>query len=120
MPGSPKNATTAYVFYCNNKRSSVAHMYPDSLKSYIRKMISAQRKKLLASEKQPFADKHISDKMRYQREMEAFKVVVGAEKFTKLEEANKDKHEGNNRKKAIGKVDRDATKRQRIIELNAS
>ena len=52
--------------------------------------------------------------------MEAFKVVVGAEKFTKLEEANKDKHEGNNRKKAIGKVDRDATKRQLIIELNAS
>jgi hypothetical protein len=118
MPGAPKNATTAYGFYCNEKRLSVAQMYPDRSKSDITKIMSAQWKKLSAGEKQPFVHKHVGDKVRYQRELEAFKVIVGAEKVDELEEANKAEQEGQKRKKAIEKVDRDATKRQRILELN--
>ena len=76
-------------------------MYPDRLKSDISKMISARWKKLSAAEKQPFADNHIGDKLRYQRKLEAFKVIVGAEKVSKLEETDKAEHEGKKRKKAI-------------------
>ena len=63
---------------------------------------------------------HISDKLHYQCKMEALKVVVGAENVSKLEESNKAVHEGKKRKKEIEKVDWDATKRQRILELNTS
>eukprot|EP00978_Attheya_sp_CCMP212_P046552 scaffold398573_cov59-Attheya_sp.AAC.1 len=101
MSGAPKSATTAYVFYCNEKRLLVAQIG----RNYRR------------DEKQPFVDKHVDDKVRYQRELEAFKVIVGAEKVDELEEANKAEQEGKKRKKAIEKVDRDATKRQRILEL---
>eukprot|EP00978_Attheya_sp_CCMP212_P031755 scaffold121225_cov31-Attheya_sp.AAC.1 len=38
MPGAPKNATMAYVFYCNEKRLLVAQMYPDRPKSDITKI----------------------------------------------------------------------------------
>ena len=47
--GDSKNATTAYVFYCNGKQLLVAQMYPDRSKSDISKMMSAQWKKLLAA-----------------------------------------------------------------------
>ena len=120
MLGAPKNATTAYVFYCNEKQSSVVQIYPDRLKSDISKMMLAQWKKLLVEEKQPFADKYIGDKLRYQRDLEAFKVVVVADKVADLEESDNSNHERKKRKKSIEKFDRDATKRQRIIELNAS
>ena len=118
--GDSKNATTAYVFYCNEKQLLVAQMYPDRSKSDISNMMSAQWTKLSAAEKQPFAYKNIGDKLRYQRKMEAFNVVVGAEKVVKLEEADKVEHEGKKRKKAIENVDQDAAKRQQILDLNAS
>jgi hypothetical protein len=35
MPGAPKDAMTAYMFYCKEKRLSVAQMYPDKSKSGI-------------------------------------------------------------------------------------
>ena len=60
-------------------------MYPDKSKSDIRNIMSAQWKKLSAAEKQPFADNQICDKLRYQRDLEAFKVSVGAEKVDELE-----------------------------------
>ena len=101
MPGNPNNTMTEYVFYFNKKQSSVAQMYPDRLKSDISKMMLGQRKKLSTAEKQLFADKHIGDKMRYQRKLEAFKVIVGAEKVSKLEETDKAEHEGKKRKKEI-------------------
>ena len=86
-------------------------MYPDRLKSNISKMIPAQWKKLSVAEKQPFEDKHIGDKLYYQHELEAFNVVVGAEKVADVEEANKAKHDVNKRKKAIEKFYWYATKR---------
>ena len=94
-------------------------MYPDRLKSDISKMILAHWKKLSAAEKQPFADKHIGDKLRYQCELEIFKVIVGAEKVADLEEADKAEHGGNKRKKEIEKVDWVSTKQQQILEMNA-
>ena len=60
-------------------------MYPDKSKSDIRNIMSEQWKKLSAAEKQPFADNHICDNLRYQRNLEAFKVSVGAEKVAELE-----------------------------------
>ena len=45
---------------------------------------------------------------------------MGAEKVADLEEADEAEHEGEKGKKAIEKVDRDITKRQQIIEMNAS
>ena len=104
MPGAPKNDTTEYVFYCDEKRFSVAQMYPDRSKSNISKMMSAQWKKLPAAENRPFAYKHISYKLRYQLNLEAFKVVVGAEKVSGLEEADKSEHEGKKRNKAIERL----------------
>ena len=80
---------------------SLAQIYPDRSKSDISKIMSAQWKKLSAAEKQPFADNHVSYKLRYQRKMEAFKVVVGAEKVAEPEEADKAKHEGRKIKKEI-------------------
>ena len=79
----------------------MAQMYPDRSKSDISKIMSAQWKKLSAAEKQPFADNHSSYKLRYQRKLEAFKVVVGAEKVAEPQEADKAKHEGKKIKKAI-------------------
>ena len=52
--------------------------------------------------------------------MGAFKVVVGAEKVYDPKEADNAERGGKKRKKAIEKVDQDATKRQQILELNES
>ena len=41
MHVAPNNYMTAYVLYCDDKRSSVVQMYPDRSKSDIRKMMLA-------------------------------------------------------------------------------
>ena len=81
--------------------------------------MQAQRNKLSEEEKQLFRYNHIGDKMRYQCDLEAFKVVMGAEKVAELEEADKSENEGKKRKKAIEKVDWVTTKRLQIFQLNA-
>ena len=71
--GKPKRGLSAYMFFCTEKRPEVMKKYPDLKFGEVGKKLGEMWKELSDAKKEPFKQKAIEDKERYEKEMSGFK-----------------------------------------------
>ena len=72
-PNAPKRNMSAYFLYSIDIRPSVKEQNPEATFGDIARLISAKFKELSDDEKKIWQDKAAEDKVRYEREMAAYK-----------------------------------------------
>lgn len=65
----PKRSLCAYMFFCNDKRPEVVKESPDLKVAEIGKRLGEMWRNLSDEEKEPYKQKAIQDKKRYQDEL---------------------------------------------------
>ncbi|KAL3933421.1 MAG: hypothetical protein SGPRY_000289 [Prymnesium sp.] len=75
--GEPKKNMNAYMFFCNEVRSSIKEANPSASVSEISKLSSEKWKSLSAEEKEPFLLMAGADKERFDSEMVTFRATHG-------------------------------------------
>lgn len=73
-PGEPKRATTAFMFFSNLTRPEVVKLNPDLRVGGIAKILGERWQKMDVEEREPYQTMADDDKIRYSREMEAFRM----------------------------------------------
>lgn len=73
-PDAPKRGTPAYIFFMKEKREEICKKNP-TVKSAteIAALVGEEWKKLTPSQKAPYEKKAEADKLRYQKEIAAYK-----------------------------------------------
>lgn len=67
--GKPKRGLSAYMFFCTEKRPEIMKKYPDMKFGEVGKKLGEMWKNLSDAKKEPFKQKAIKDKERYENEM---------------------------------------------------
>jgi len=71
-PNAPKKATTAYQYFQSEIRPKFKEKYEGISFGEMSQKISAEWKRLSDEEKKPYAEKHLEDKKRYEKEMKNY------------------------------------------------
>lgn len=77
---APKGASTAYLLYSNAVRDKVRKANPDLKLGEVAKVIGKQWAELTDAEKKPYNEQAEKDKIRYKKEMDAYKAKKGGDK----------------------------------------
>jgi len=72
-PDKPKKPLTAYMFFCNTKRSDVMGENPGMSIGDVSKILGKMWKELSDEDKQPYVEMNTKDKERHEAEEIAFK-----------------------------------------------
>lgn len=72
-PNAPKGATTSYMLFSNEIRSSVKAENPGASVTELSKLIGAKWREMTAEEKEPYEEKARKDKQRFIEETKAYK-----------------------------------------------
>lgn len=67
--GKPKRGLSAYMFFCQEQRPEVAKKHPEMKFGELGKMLGEMWRDLDESKKEPYKQKAMKDKERYQKEM---------------------------------------------------
>ncbi|KAI8974743.1 high mobility group box domain-containing protein [Pilobolus umbonatus] len=70
-PSAPKRGLSAYMFFSQDKRSTVKEENPEATFGQIGKILGEKWKAMSDAEKQPYMDKAEADKKRYEDEKAA-------------------------------------------------
>ncbi|PAV64448.1 hypothetical protein WR25_07035 [Diploscapter pachys] len=116
-PNAPKRASTAYMLWFNENRSSIKK--DGDAVADTAKRAGEMWKKMSDDEKKPYEAKAKGDKERYEREMKAYKESGGAEEFKKQsssQEAKKKKEP----KKSVGPSPSKAKSKEFVSDSSGS
>mmetsp|Transcript_34885 Transcript_34885/g.109581 ORF Transcript_34885/g.109581 Transcript_34885/m.109581 type:complete len:582 (-) Transcript_34885:266-2011(-) len=86
-PGAPKKCSTAFLFYANVHRSTTKEQHPDLKHSELLKVLGEQWRHLSDVEKEPYEEQAKEDRIRYEREMDAWRQRKAAEPDPQLHQA---------------------------------
>lgn len=76
-PNAPKRASSAYLFFCNNKRPDLMQVNPGVKITEIAKMLAGQWREATPAAKKPFEKMAENDKVRYAAEKAAYDAQQG-------------------------------------------
>jgi len=71
--GKPKRGMTAYMLFCQDKRPEIKEKHPNASFGEIGKLLGEAWKEIEADDKKTFEEKAAKDKIRYQKELAAYK-----------------------------------------------
>lgn len=83
---SPKKGKSAYIFFCSENRQSVKDENPEMKSTEILSELGRQWREMSEKEKQPFVNKALKDKERYELEKKGECVVPKKVKRNKGDE----------------------------------
>jgi len=106
--GKPKRGMTAYMLFCQDKRPEIKEKHPNASFGEIGKLLGEAWKEIEADDKKTFEEKAAKDKIRYQKELAAYKTEHPEESD---DEKKGKKGKKNVKKRKTTKKDPDAPKK---------
>ncbi len=88
-PAAPKQAKSAYIFFCTAKREEVKAANPEMSSKDITKELGKMWGELSEEEKVPFVKQHDEDKVRYEAEKKDYKSSSESDSETETEKPKK-------------------------------